>query len=94
MTDTITKCDSYFIKKCVKGLLQNVSDFLLQNGFLQNVRIISKCDDFIRKCDSYYKMCWYTVDCEENYNRLMQDFSASCLLEFFLEKFCLVSLGE
>ena len=50
-TDIITKCDSYFITKCGKNLLQNASGFLLQNA-----TVITNCDDFITKCDSYYKM--------------------------------------
>ena len=57
-TDIITKCDSYFITKCNRSLLQNPSDFLLQNAafLLQNVTVIKNCDDFITKCDIYYKM--------------------------------------
>ena len=48
-------------------LLQNATAILLQNatkvyykmcqGFLlQNAIVITNCDDFITKCDSYYKM--------------------------------------
>ena len=57
-TDVITKCGSYFITKCDRSLLQNASDFLIQNAtvLLQNATVITKCDDFIAKCDSYYKM--------------------------------------
>ena len=33
-----------FITKCVKGFL------------LLNTTVIRNCDDFITKCDSYYKM--------------------------------------
>ena len=57
-TDIITKCDSYFITKCNRSLLQNPSDFLLQNAtfLLQNVTVIKNCDDFITKCGIYYKM--------------------------------------
>ena len=50
-TDVITKCDSYFITKGDKGLLQNALTFSLQNA-----TVITNCDDFITKCDSYYKM--------------------------------------
>ena len=50
-TDIITKCDSYFIIKWNRTLLQNASGFLLQD-----VTVIAKCDDFITKCESYYKM--------------------------------------
>ena len=57
-TDIISKCDSYFITKYDKSLLQNASGFLLQNAtvLLQNVTVITKYNDFITKCDSYYKM--------------------------------------
>ena len=57
-TDIITNCDSYFITKCNRSLLQNASGFLLQNAtvLLQNVTVITNCDDFITWCDSYYKM--------------------------------------
>ena len=50
-TDIITKCDSYFITKCDWSLLQNASGFLLQNAV-----VIAKCDDFITKCNSNYKI--------------------------------------
>ena len=43
-TDIITKCDSYFITKWNRSLLQNAPGFLLQNT------------SFITKCDSYYKI--------------------------------------
>ena len=44
-TNIITKCDSYFITKCDKHLLQYTSGFFT-----------SKCNSFIVKCDRYYKM--------------------------------------
>ena len=50
VTDVITKCDSYFITKCDRSLLQNAA-FLLQNA-----TVIRKCSDFITKCHTYYKM--------------------------------------
>ena len=58
MRQIITKCDSYFIKKGDRSLLQNVSGFLLQNAtvLLQNVKVITNCNDFTTKCDNYYKM--------------------------------------
>ena len=58
VTDIITKCDRKFITKCDRSLLQNVSGFLLQNAtiLLQNVTVITNCDNFITKFDSYYKM--------------------------------------
>ena len=49
--DIITKCDSSFITKCDRSLLENASGFLLQNA-----TVITNCDNFIIKCDSYYKM--------------------------------------
>ena len=57
-TDIITECESYFITKCDRNLLQNAPGFLFQNAtvLLQNVTVIINCDDFITKCDSYYKM--------------------------------------
>ena len=56
-TDIIKKCDSYFIKKCDRSLLQNASGFFLQNAAVlsQNATVITKCDDFITKSNSYYK---------------------------------------
>ena len=44
-TDIASKCNSYFITKCVKILLQNASSFLLQNVtvLLQNATIDTKC---------------------------------------------------
>ena len=40
------------------SLLQNASGFLLQNAtvLLQNVTVTTNCNNFITKCDSYYKM--------------------------------------
>ena len=57
-TDITIKCDSYFITKHDRILLQNKSGFLLENAtvLLQNVTVITNRDDFITKCDSYYKM--------------------------------------
>ena len=48
-TDIIAKCDSYFITKCGRSLLQDASSFLLQNAtvLLQNETVIINCDDFI-----------------------------------------------
>ena len=47
-TGIITICDSYFIKKCDKSLLQNGSAFLLQN-----VTVIIKCDVYAKYSDRY-----------------------------------------
>ena len=45
-TDIVRKCNSYFITKCERSLLQNVSGFLLQNGtaLLPNVTVITNSD--------------------------------------------------
>ena len=45
-TDIITKCDSYFITKYNRNLLQNASGFLLQIAtvLLQNATFITNCD--------------------------------------------------
>ena len=61
-TDIITKCDSYFITNSDRSLFQNASGFLLRNAIvlLQNVTVITKGDDFITKCDVYYKLRQYT----------------------------------
>ena len=41
-SDVITKCGNYFVTKCDRSLLEKAT-------------VITKCDDFIAKCDSYYK---------------------------------------
>ena len=60
-TDVITKWDTYFVTKCDRSLLQNAPGFLLQNMkvLLQNATVITICDNFITKCNSYYKMRVY-----------------------------------
>ena len=55
-TDVITKCDSYFTTKRDRSLLKNASGFLLQNA-----TAFTKCDDFITKCDVYYKLQQYRL---------------------------------
>ena len=54
----MTRCDSYFDKKCGKSFIQNASGFLLQNGtvLLKNTTVITKCDIVITNSDSYYKI--------------------------------------
>ena len=49
-TDVFTKCDSYFITKRDRSLLQNASGFLLQNAtvLLQNVTVITKCNVYYK----------------------------------------------
>ena len=44
-TDLITKCDSYFITKCGRSLLQNAPGFLLKNATV-----------LLQNCDNYYKI--------------------------------------
>ena len=53
-TDIVSKCNSYFITKCVRSLLQNAPSFLLQNVtvLLQNAAIDTKCA-------VYCKLRWY-----------------------------------
>ena len=57
-TDVITKCDSYFITKHDRSLLQKFVRFFITrcDSFIKNSTVITKCDDFITNCDSYYKM--------------------------------------
>ena len=52
------KMRQLFYYKVWQSLLQNASAFSLQNAtvLLQNATIIAKCEDFITKYDSYYKM--------------------------------------
>ena len=60
-TDVITKCDSYFITKYDRSLLQNASVFLLQNAtvncykirqLLKIATILLENATFITNCDS------------------------------------------
>ena len=90
-TNIIPICDSYFIRKCDRILLQNASGFLLQHAtvLLQNTR-------FIIKCDVYYKLRQYThlnkVACLKTSNFIKKrlqhrSFSvniAKCLRTYFL----------
>ena len=57
-TTDIKNYDSYFITKGDKSLLQNPSAFLLQNAkfLFENAAVHRKCNDFITKCDTSYKM--------------------------------------
>ena len=52
--DTITKCNSYFIMKCDKSLLQNALGVLSPSVIvlLQNTTVITICFDFITNWDS------------------------------------------
>ena len=61
-TYIITKCNSYFIIKCDRSLLQNASGFLLQNlqfyykmcPLLQIATILLQNATFFRNCDSTF----------------------------------------
>ena len=53
-TDIITICNSCFITKCNRSLLQNASGFLSQN-----VTAITNCNNFIKKCNIYYNLQQY-----------------------------------
>ena len=55
-TDIITNCDSYFITKCDRSLLQNTSGFLFENATV------------ITKCDVCYKMWEYIDEYNEEKN--------------------------
>ena len=55
--DIIAKCDSYFITKCDKSLLQNELCFLLQNvTVLLKSRQLLRNASFITKCVSTRNM--------------------------------------
>ena len=43
---------AFFITKCDGLLLQSATAFLLQSA----TSVIAKCDNFITKCDRYYKV--------------------------------------
>ena len=57
-TDVITEWNCYFITKRKRSVLQIASRILLQIAtvLLQNAIVVTKCDDFITKFESYYKM--------------------------------------
>ena len=46
----VTKCDSFFITKCDKCY------YKVRQVLLQSATGITKCDNFITKCDRYYKV--------------------------------------
>ena len=54
---------AFFITKCDALLLQSAPAFLLQSFLLQvllqSPTGITKCDNFITKCDDYYKVRQY-----------------------------------
>ena len=88
MRDIITKCNSYFVTKCERSLLQNASGFLLQNStvLLQNATFITKRNNFITKCDSYYKMQGLlkiaTVQSETFIAKLCRSCFSECFMTF------------
>ena len=58
MTDVITKCNSYFIIKCDNHLITKCDKSLLNKSV--------SC--FITKCDSYYKVQRFYINCNIYYN--------------------------
>ena len=71
-TDVITKCDSYFVTKHDRSVLQNPSGFLLQNAIvllqnakmrqlLQNATILLHNATVITKYNVYYKLRQYNT---------------------------------
>ena len=89
-TNIITKCDSYFITKCDRSLLENAT------VLLQNATVIAKCDvyyklrqllqnaTFITNCDSTT-----SVGCFYFFNSILPNigFPISILLSFYNSKF-------
>ena len=69
----------YYLQKCDRSLLQNALGFLLQNATfsLQNATAITNCNDFITKCDSYYKI-----------QRLLQIATVQLLTQVLKKKQC------
>ena len=65
--DIIKKCDSYFITKYDKGLLQNASGFFYKmqhfyykmRQLLQITTILLQNARVVTKCDVYYKLRQY-----------------------------------
>ena len=59
-TDIITKCDSYFIRKCERTLSIFFLIIEFRRIFLYMSKcvrfFITKCSSFVIKWDSYYKM--------------------------------------
>ena len=66
-TDVLTICDSYFITKRDRSLLQNAPGFLLQNAtaLLQNATISLQNVTVITKCDVYYELQQYTLSSQK-----------------------------
>ena len=61
-TNVITKCDSYFITKRDRSLLQNASFFYYKmRQLLQNAAILLQNATVITKCDVYYKLRQYSM---------------------------------
>ena len=54
----ITKCKCYFITKYYRSLFTKCVKFFITkcDSLLQNATVITNCDDFITKCDSYDKI--------------------------------------
>ena len=60
----ITKCDSFFYYKLRWSVITKCDSFFyykVQQVLLQSATGITKCDNFITKCDDYYKVQQYSV---------------------------------
>ena len=56
-TNIITKCDSHNITKCDRSYYKMCQVFYYKiRKFYYKLRVITKCDSFITKCNRYYKM--------------------------------------
>ena len=68
------KMQQILLQHATAVLLQNASGFLLQNvtDSLENTTVVTNCSNFLRKCDSYYRMRRFlqilTVDVCNKYN--------------------------
>ena len=64
-TSVITKCDSFFLLQSAMVCYYKVRQFFyhkVRQVLLQSATGITKCDNFITKCDDYYyKVRLYTV---------------------------------
>ena len=81
MRQIITKCDSYCITKCDRGLFYNASGFLLQNA-----TVITKCDS-TKSCN---KSVIYSIEEKEITEKPLSRLLVLC--KFML--FCLEFMTE
>ena len=84
-TDIVSKCNSYFITKCVRSLLENASSFLLQNVtvLLQKATIDTKCAVYckLKKGLSGLNICKYLL------NKKLYEIKV-CELDLNKSKYC------